>query len=482
MKIFKLQFFCNKELLIILFGIIISFTIASKNLEKFDKIVENSSGKPKHMMLTSDMRHVWEVAEKFRFDLSRGKNFYDALPIYDRAFLQPILVGYYYHILDKEIYDKNDNGESIIKVQNFKFGILLIQILLYYFSVYFFITQFSKKFNQNKKYINLILLGILCLEPTILQWISSFWSESLFLSMLLILFGSLIRSIDNKISILFSGTLLGLIYALKAISFFFFFPIILFLLFVHQKKILPIFLFLSGYVIVLFLIGFNHYKKTETFYIMSSKHNYYSYYHYFAHKIYADRNGLKELDALKKLKEIEEIWRKKNNIKIIYPIEKTNSEDLIQSMKYRNKFFLNEVIQNPIFFIKFYIKRIISMSILSPTMVYDGYKLDKGSQEAKNNPKNYFNKNLKMNITYSIVFYFFILIGFKNHILNIFKRKKLEFYDKFLMLNLLSILYFILIAGLWGYPRYFTPCLINISFFFANGFNHILGKFKFNQI
>ena len=122
------------------------------------------------------------------------------------------------------------------------------------------------------------------------------------------------------------------------------------------------------------------------------------------------------------------------------------------------------------------------MSILSPTMVYDGYKLDKGSQEAKIDPKKYFNKNLKMNITYSIVFYFFVLIGFQNHILNIFKRKKVEFYDKFLMLNLLSILYFISIAGLWGYPRYFTPCLINISFFFANGLNHILGKFKFNQI
>ena len=122
------------------------------------------------------------------------------------------------------------------------------------------------------------------------------------------------------------------------------------------------------------------------------------------------------------------------------------------------------------------------MSILSPTMVYDGYKLDKGSQEAKNDAKKYFNKNLKINIIYSIVFYFFILIGFKNHISNIFKRKKLEFYDKFLMLNLLSILYYILIAGLWGYPRYFTPCLINISFFFANGLNHILNKFKDNQI
>ncbi len=41
------------------------------------------------------MRHVWKVAEKFRFNLSNGKHFFEALPIYNRTFLQPILVGYY---------------------------------------------------------------------------------------------------------------------------------------------------------------------------------------------------------------------------------------------------------------------------------------------------------------------------------------------------------------------------------------------------
>jgi hypothetical protein len=125
MKTLLLKFSKKKELIIILVGIIISFTIASKNLEKFDKIVKNSVGEPKHMMLTSDMRHVWEVADKFRSDLSQGKSFTDSLPIYDRAFLQPILIGYYYYILDKEIYEKNENDKLIIKTKNFKFWIFI---------------------------------------------------------------------------------------------------------------------------------------------------------------------------------------------------------------------------------------------------------------------------------------------------------------------------------------------------------------------
>jgi len=478
----KFKNLIKKEFIIIFIGIIISLTIASKNLEKFDKIVNNSIDEPKHMMLTSDMRHVWEVAEKFRFNLSNGKNFFEALPIYDRAFLQPILVGYYYHIIDKEIYEKNDGGQLIIKTQNSKLGILIIQILLYYLSVFFFIIKFSKRFNQNKDYINLIILSFLCFEPTILQWVSSFWSESLFLSMLLILFGGIINPSKSKILKVFLGILLGLIYALKAISFYYILPIILFLLFFYKKKIFHTLIFISGFILVISLIGLNHYQKTDTFYIMSSKHSFYSYYHYFAAKIFSDRNKISDVEAMKKLDDLENAWRNKNNITIYYPIENTNTDDLIKNIQYRNKFFLNEIKQNPLYFTRLYLKKIMAMSILSPTMVYEGYGMDKGSPEAKNNTKEYFNKNLKRNIFYSIIIYSFILIGFKNFVLKVFKNKKIDFYDKFLILNILSILYFISIAGLWGYPRYFTPCLINISFFFAHGLNNVLIKFKSNQV
>ena len=475
----KFNILINKKFIIILIGIVISLTIASKNLEKYDKIVNNSIGTSKHMMLKSDMGHVWKLAEEFRLNLSNGKNFFEALPIYDRAFLQPILVGYYYHIIDKKIIEKNDKGQLIIKTQNSKLGILIIQILLYYLSVYFFITQFNKRFNNNKNYISLIILSFLCLEPTILQWVSSFWSESLFLSMLLILFGSIIGPSENKIFKLFSGILLGFIYALKAICVFYIIPIILFFLFVYKKKIFPILIFIAGFILVMFFIGLNHYKKTDTFYVISSKHGYYSYYHYFAHKIYADSNKINEIKAKKAIDNLEIKWRNENNIKINSPIGNDYEvSDLIKNIEYRNKFFLNEVYKNPLYFIKLYFKRIIAMSILSPTMVYEGYAIDKSSPEAKSNPKEYFNKSLKRNIFYSLVIYSFILIGFKNFVLKILENKKIDFYDKFLILNILSILYFLSIAGLWGYPRYFTPCLINISFFFANGLNDFLSRFK----
>ena len=120
------------------------------------------------------------------------------------------------------------------------------------------------------------------------------------------------------------------------------------------------------------------------------------------------------------------------------------------------------------------------MSILHPTLVYEGYSLNKGSDLAKKNPKEYFHKNLKRNFIYSIFIYFFVLKGFIDFILKIYKKKELEIYDKFLILNLLSILYFIMIAGVWGQPRYFAPCLINISFFFSYGVNNILIKLNKN--
>lgn len=45
--------------------------------------------------------------------------------------------------------------------------------------------------------------------------------------------------------------------------------------------------------------------------------------------------------------------------------------------------------------------------------------------------------------------------------------------DKFLLLNILLIAYYLAVAGPWGNPRYFAPCLINLSIFFSYGFNNL---------
>ena len=45
-----------------------------------------------------------------------------------KDFLLPsIIVGYYYHLIDKEIYEEKEDGQIVIKEQNFKFGLIFFK-------------------------------------------------------------------------------------------------------------------------------------------------------------------------------------------------------------------------------------------------------------------------------------------------------------------------------------------------------------------
>ena len=68
-------------------------------------------------------------------------------------------------------------------------------------------------------------------------------------------------------------------------------------------------------------------------------------------------------------------------------------------------------------------------------------------------------------------------IGIINSINKFVRNKKLDKFDKFLLFNNISILYFILISGMWGNPKYFAPCMISLSFYFSIGFIEFKKKF-----
>ena len=118
------------------------------------------------------------------------------------------------------------------------------------------------------------------------------------------------------------------------------------------------------------------------------------------------------------------------------------------------------------------------MSHLSPTWVHDKYNLDKTSLESKKNPKKYFNKNLVRNIIYSLVIYVFVFVGIFNFFVEILTKKQLSDQNKFILFNILSILYFLLISGFWGNSRYFIPCILSLSFLFAYGLKDIINLIK----
>ena len=65
------------------------------------------------------------------------------------------------------------------------------------------------------------------------------------------------------------------------------------------------------------------------------------------------------------------------------------------------------------------------------------------------------------------------MIGFFSYLKNIIYKKKISDFDSFLIFNIFSIAYFILISGFWGNPKYFAPCMISVIFFFSIGLEKI---------
>ena len=71
----------------------------------------------------------------------------------------------------------------IFKINNFKVGIPIIQSILYYFALIFLYKKLRHIFSNR---MCIFIIVFLALEPTIFQWHSTFWSESLYLFFLVI--------------------------------------------------------------------------------------------------------------------------------------------------------------------------------------------------------------------------------------------------------------------------------------------------------
>ncbi len=460
------------EQIIILISILISIIWGSYNLHKFDKVKLNFEGKYYNQLLYHDLNNLWFTADEFRKNLKNEESFIKSIPKYGKWFLPSIIVGYYYHLIDKEIYQTMENGDIVIKEKNFKFPLLLFQILIYFSVLSLFFKEIKK--NVNSKTFNILVL-FLCLEPSLLQWHSSFWSESFFLSLMILIFYYIIKKEKKLFSFFIIGIIVGLMYCQRSVSFLYIIPIIIYFIIENKKKIKNYFLLLIGYGLVILTIGTINLKKTDHFHIFSQIHQYYSFYHYFAADIVADRKKISYIKAQELLNENEKKWISKNKIDLKKP------SDFSKNIKFRNKIFLKESIKNPIYVAKKFIKKVTVMCIIHPFWVHNHFYIDKTDPEAKSNKKKYFNKNLYKNIPYSLFIQIISILGFICF-LNKARKKKwnLTTYERFLVFNLLSIFYFVAITGLWGNPKYFAPCMLSLSLFFSEGFNYLKMRF-FNK-
>tara|TARA_Y100000591_G_scaffold331667_1_gene366334 strand:+ start:2995 stop:4467 length:1473 start_codon:yes stop_codon:yes gene_type:complete len=481
-KILNRLKFLKLEHLIILIGLFISLSTSVNYSYKYDKVTKNFEGSYHHLMIKNDVYAIWNTAEKIRQDLKNKKFFFEALPEFKREFLPSIIVGVYYYILDKEIFENKDS-QLIIKEQNFKLGLLILQTLIYYFALYILLKTLQKNILKKQlinKTVLTILILFLSLEPTINQFNSSYTNESIFMSMLIFLFCILLKKKIGYFFIILSGVIVGLMFAQRPVSIFFFVPVSIFYFLIYKNKIEKIIFFLIGVSIIMGSIGFINYKKSGQFYIISAVHQYYSYYYYFGHIIYAEEHKISQQDAKQILIKIENDWKDRNQIILDdkkHQIDYYDRKDVLKVINYRNKQFVSLVISNPLITSKLFFKKAIVGVLFAPNMINNTFYFDKSDPDSKNNPKKYYNKDLQFYFFYSSILYVFIVAGFFVCLKKIIIKKDLDFFDKFLIFNFLSAIYFILISGFWGNPKYFLPCIINFSFFFSFGANFIIKQF-----
>ena len=78
-------------------------------------------------------------------------------------------MGLYYHIIDEEIYELKQNNQKVIKEKNYKFGIIVFQILIYYSSVLFFSNSLKKHISKNLHFDKSIVFFSIILKKFFLE-------------------------------------------------------------------------------------------------------------------------------------------------------------------------------------------------------------------------------------------------------------------------------------------------------------------------
>ena len=167
--------------LIIFFALLMSIIVSKYNLINYDRFFQIVMGNTNHIMIKTDAHRYLSHGAEIKKDLEDGKNFFETGREHFTKYLPPRLAAAYYYFFDINLFNNFEDKKINLGVH---FPYLLIQCLIYYLSLYFLYSVISKKVDHK---ICLPIIIFLSLEPTIFQYHGTFWSESIFFSLQLIL-------------------------------------------------------------------------------------------------------------------------------------------------------------------------------------------------------------------------------------------------------------------------------------------------------
>ncbi len=413
----------KKNIVIILIGFILSTLFSIYSVNKFDVYEISSDDKHKHSMIKGVNANHWYEAKNIKDQLSEGKNYFQTGDIYDRNYLpSKIFLVYSYITGDLLVEDEPDRK---IVTDKKKIIFLIFQSILYFSILFFFSLRLLTRF---KPITVFCVISFLSLEPSLIQWHSSFWSESIFISLQLLFFAILLtKDITYKDSI-FAGLVLGLMFLQRSATIYYIFPILFSLFFlIKDYRFRKISIFLISYLTVILFVGYHNLKRAGLFYIAPTDQK-------LAIMIYMMPNIMSSVQDISINKSREKIdkqindFKKKNNFQLNDEIDLIKYYNMIQNYSY------NYIFKNPIETIEFVFNKSLHTAVLDPVHVAYFHKFEyKGKNRYLNSSEHQF--WIPIRIAYSLIIYLIILVGF----FSLLKKDK-----KIFLLTFLSTIYFFL--------------------------------------
>ena len=464
--------------LLIFLSFCFSLIVSNYYLNNYDRYDEN---KTYHKMIKTDALRYLSHGAEIKEDLKNGKKFFETGRQHFTKYLPPRVAAAYYYYFDKDLF-KNFNKAKKISEHEINLGIhfpyLAIQCLIYYLSLLFLYLIISKRI---EKRICLPIITFLALEPTIFQYHGTFWSESLFFSIQIILLALILRDQTKFYDFFVIGLILSLLCLQRQTAYFFIIPLTIYYLF-NLKKIQYyklIYMFFA-FMVIQSIVGYNNFKREGKFYILTGDAKSAVYYN-IAERIITKGENITPAEFKIKEAKIAINWLIENSVKfdekkIIgietgrYPfkiarIAIINPEDRVDYDVFYAKRSVDMLLDNFWVSVKLITKNSLHTILLNPFHIYSDHNFAKSEIYYNSDTHD---KLITPRVIYSFLIYFICLFGFYALI----KEKKY----KLLFIIMISLLYHYVMISWHGNTRYFVPTLIYVSFLFGFGFNHLLSS------
>lgn len=468
----------NYVIIIIFFSFCASLLVSKYNLVNYDKFFIDSDGiEQNHIMIKYDAYRYLSHGAEIKNDLENKKNYFETGREHFTKYLPSRIAAAYYYFFDIDLFDNFENKKINLGIH---FPYLIIQCLIYYLSLIFLFVTISKKIDQK---ISLVIITFLALEPTIFQYHGTFWSESIFFSLQIILLALILKNNLNVFNLLSIGILLSLLCLQRQTAYFFIiFIFTYYFIFLKINEYYRLIYILISFFLIQFIVGYNNYVRDNKFYLFTSDTKTAVYYNIIDDIIISAENL--SIEKYKKLEsDIAIKWLNDNSIdhdknklkeieKTIYPFKTARNSinenrDKVKFDNYYSSRTINILLKYPFSSFKIISKRSLHSLLLNPFHIYSDHNFISGEVYYFTDTHD---KLVPIRIFYTLLIYSISLIG----LIVLYKQKQF----RILAILMISALYHYGMISWHGNTRYFVPVLIYISFFFGYGVYGLMNRKK----